>query len=520
MPITITITISTLIMPNKINQVFFLTLLVAILLILLSAFGKEANYKGFRLKKINILADILPDSLKDNYIAATASDAFVIDSSLMDIQPEDTTETQIPPTPIDAPLDTAAELQKNNPFLNKRNSKIANDTTIPKPSKDALLTDEDLANIKASSTTNYLEDYTPEGDALNMLLANIRAYKNAGQKVRIAFLADSFVEGDIMLGYLRDLLQTEWGGNGVGFVPVASPSAHFRNSITHTFSKNWTTHSILDAGKASPYLGISGYCHQPDALGSWVSYKTTNAYKNNTYFNQVRLFYINPNNPSATVKYSLNKGETIEKGLEQGEQLHELLIKGEDKIKGIDMYFNSPDIYVYGASLEGNSGVYVDNFSVRGVSGPQLKRISSQMFEEFNEKQNYSLVVLQYGLNVSFPTQAHLDNYIKVMNVAIAHVKKSFPNTPIMLFSVSDRSSNQNGEYTTIEGLDKMISTQRNMAKKYQLLFWDMHSAMGGNNAMLTYVKNGWANKDYTHLNFKGGKEIAKLFAKVLLKEE
>lgn len=503
-------------MPNKINQTFFLTLLVAILLTILSFFGREVNYKGLRLKKINILSDLLPDSLKDNYVAANTSDVFVIDSSLMDIEAEDTIEADITPSKID----TVAELQKNNPFLNKRNGKTANDTTTPKPSKEALLTDDDLANIKASSTTNYLEDYSPNGDALTTLLANMKAYRNAGQKVRIAFFADSFVEGDIMLGYLRDLLQTEWGGNGVGFVPVASPSAHFRNSVIHTFSKNWTTHSILDAGKASPYLGISGYCHQPNALGSWVSYKTTNAYKNNTYFNQVRLFYINPNNPSATVKYSLNKGETIEKNLEQDEHLHELVIKGEDKIKGIDMYFNSPDIYIYGASLEGNNGVYVDNFSVRGVSGPQLKRIHSQMFEEFNEKQNYSLVVLQYGLNVSFPTQAHLDNYIKVMNTAIVHVKKSFPNTPIILFSVSDRSTNQNGEYTTMEGLDKMITAQRNMAKKNQLLFWDMHSAMGGNNAMLTYVKNGWANKDYTHLNFKGGKEIAKLFAKVLLKEE
>ena len=44
-----------------------------------------------------------------------------------------------------------------------------------------------------------------------------------------------------------------------------------------------------------------------------------------------------------------------------------------------------------------------------------------------------------------------------------------------------------------------------------------MYNSMGVKNAMLTYVKNGWANKDYTHLNFKGGKEIAKLFAKVLI---
>jgi len=506
-------------MPNKINQTFFLTLLVVVLLVLLSAFGKEINYKGFRLKKINILADILPDSLQNKHLATSTTDAFVMDTSFVDTL---YTETYLEDTAATPPKpDTLANNKppkiKNEPNAPQNTYTLENESTETKPSKAAQITDEDLANIKASSTTNYLEDYTAEGDALTMLLANIKAYKSAGQKVRIAFLADSFVEGDIMLGNLRDLLQTEWGGKGVGFVPIASPAAHFRNSVSHTFSKNWTTHSILDAGKTSRYLGISGYCHQPAPEGSWVSYKTTNSYKNNTYFTQARLFYINPSNPNATIKYSVNKGETIAETLEQDDHLHQLLVKSDAKIKGIDFYCNAPDVYIYGASLEGNDGVYVDNFSVRGVSGPQLKRIRSQMFEEFNEKQNYSLVVLQYGLNVSFPTEAHLQNYIKVMDAAIVHVKKAFPNTPIMLFSVSDRSTNQNGEYTTMEGLDKMITTQQNMAKKHQLMFWNMYNAMGGKNAMLTYVKNGWANKDYTHLNFKGGKEIAKLFAKVLV---
>ena len=71
-------------MPNKINQTFFLTLLVVVLLVLLSAFGKEINYKGFRLKKINILADVLPDSLQDKHPATSTTDAFVMDTSFVD----------------------------------------------------------------------------------------------------------------------------------------------------------------------------------------------------------------------------------------------------------------------------------------------------------------------------------------------------------------------------------------------------------------------------------------------------
>ena len=39
---------------------------------------------------------------------------------------------------------------------------------------------------------------------------------------------------------------------------------------------------------------------------------------------------------------------------------------------------------------------------------------------------------------------------------------------------------------------------------------------MGGHNGMLGYVANGQANKDYTHINHKGGKRLATEFVKSL----
>lgn len=514
-------------MNNKINQTYYLLALVVLMLLMLSVVSERYDVGHFGLKKINILADLLPhDSTAiaqhDPSLNMPIDTAFA-DTTYTETYLEDTlTLHPAHQQKTDGGGDTSSKSIKGAGNLPAKNTVDTDRTPLPKSIKNTKVdkaTEDDLANIKATSTQDYLEDYTADGDGLHALQMTMRAYRNAGQKVRIAFLADSFVEGDIMLGYLRDLLQTEWGGNGVGFVPIATPSAHFRNSVTHTFSKNWTTYSILDAGKTSRYLGMTGYCHQPADEGeSWVSYKSTNSYKNSTYFNQARLFYLNPAHDGARVKYRINKGEIFSKTLTTDDHLHELLIKSDEKIKGIDFYFDSiPDVWIYGAALEGKDGVYIDNFSVRGVSGPQLKRIRSEMFEEFDRLQNYSLVVLQYGLNVGIPTQAHLDNYQKTMDAAVLHVKKAFPNATIMLVGVSDRSVNQDGEFVTAPNLEKLIAAQQKLAKKHKLLFWNMYNAMGGTNSISTYVANGWANKDYTHLNFKGGKEVARMFAKMLL---
>ena len=57
---------------------------------------------------------------------------------------------------------------------------------------------------------------------------------------------------------------------------------------------------------------------------------------------------------------------------------------------------------------------------------------------------------------------------------------------------------------------------QRRAARSAGVVFWDTYEAMGGHNGMLGYVANGQANKDYTHINHKGGKRLATEFVKSL----
>jgi lysophospholipase L1-like esterase len=72
-----------------------------------------------------------------------------------------------------------------------------------------------------------------------------------------------------------------------------------------------------------------------------------------------------------------------------------------------------------------------------------------------------------------------------------------------------------------MDAIPAMRNAQRLIAKETGIAFWDMYEAMGGVNSMVKYVESEppLAAKDYTHLNFKGGRKLAAALAKSLLYE-
>ena len=61
---------------------------------------------------------------------------------------------------------------------------------------------------------------------------------------------------------------------------------------------------------------------------------------------------------------------------------------------------------------------------------------------------------------------------------------------------------------------------QVQLSKRSWVALWNTFEAMGGLNSMARYVDNNWASKDYTHLSFRGGKELAGLLYEALMQEK
>ena len=185
------------------------------------------------------------------------------------------------------------------------------------------------------------------------------------------------------------------------------------------------------------------------------------------------------------------------------------------------MFPVSDSIKLYGVSFEDSTGIYVDNFGLRGNSGLALSRISESMNRQFNQLQNYKLIILQYGLNVIAADTKDLSWYVNPMVNIIQRLKRGYPDAAILLMSVSDRSTKVGGEYQTMESVPLMVAAQREIARQSQVAFYNLFEAMGGENSMVAFVENDppLANKDYTHLNFQGGRRVAGIFVKSLINE-
>jgi lysophospholipase L1-like esterase len=360
-----------------------------------------------------------------------------------------------------------------------------------------------------------IEDYSGDSTALHKFFSTLSHVEKSHVPLRIAFYGDSFIEGDVFCGSFRDSLQFIFGGRGVGFVPITSGVAGFRNTIKHEFG-NWLTSSLISRTDSTAEYGPAGYCFEP-LEGNWVEYRPSR-HRFLREFNTVKLYY--KNYRAAEGRFQINNDTTQRvMHLKRSDRLQEWVYRGR-RLKSIRFSFEPFDsLRLFGASFEDGGGVYVDNFSLRGNSGMSLTGISNAMLKKFNTYRHYRLVILQFGLNMVVEDSLNYKAYVRRMVKVINDLKKDFPQASFLLMSVSDRSSNSTGQFETMNAIPAMRNAQRMIAQQTKIAFWDLFEAMGGENSMVRFVtsKPALAAKDYTHLNFKGGKILAGSLVKSLL---
>ncbi len=462
-------------MKNYLGQALGLTVLVLLMITGLSLVPENFPLGDFQLRKMDIFADVrsaVPMALPEQPIAP---------DSLQYI-PEDTMALSAPDT---------AEAIMPAPF----------------PPKDSVYFGK------------MVEDYSFDQQGLSRFFEAIDSIR-FGRTVRVAWYGDSFVEGDILIGDLRDSLQSVWGGNGVGFVPVTSEVARFKRTITHNFS-GWDSYSIVKKNGPHPPFGIDGHAYRP-RFDARIRYDGLKYFKHTQQWSKTRLFYTD--SVKNTVFYRLNgsPGELRQLAPGPAGTLREM----EWNQPGVNMaefQFASPSgLVVYGASLEDGPGFYIDNFSVRGNSGGPLKLMRPDFIRQFEALQQYDLVIIQVGLNAVTNSLNNIKWYQAELDRTFDHLRNCFPGKPILVISVGDRAGKVGTELVTMRGVPAIVAMQRDLARKHGFLFYDLFWGMGGPGSIIELAnhKPMLANKDYTHLTHEGGRVIGCKFARLFQDEQ
>lgn len=332
----------------------------------------------------------------------------------------------------------------------------------------------------------------------------------SGEEVRIAFMGDSFVEGDILTSDLRDILQRKLGGRGVGFVSADIPFATVRKSVKRS-SAGWKTYSVMKPKEEAPEalrdkFFVSGYLAdgRPGATTTWT---TTDAFSTLDSCSRARIMFISRD--SSRVEVAVNDSLVREFEIVGDSLVRQIYV--EAPISKLRVKVLEGGVLCYGASLEGDGGVLVDNYSVRSNNGHAIFGTSATVNRQMDDALSYDLVVLQYGLNIMQQGQRGYSRYRDQLSDMITYAERCFPGAAVLVLGVSDRwvKNADTGVYESIGSVDALTSYQRAAADSCNVTFWNTSKVMMNLGGMPAFVRNGWAAKDYTHINFAGGRRIA-----------
>ena len=367
----------------------------------------------------------------------------------------------------------------------------------------------------ADSAGTRIEDYSVGHVGLHRFFAALRDRADLGRPVRVAFLGDSFIEGDILVADFRSALQQRFGGRGVGFVPITSVAAQYRPTVKIA-SEGWKTWSMLTKPDSLPYT-LSGMTFEAEAGEPTVTLEAANRYPELDSASCLKLIY--ERNVATRLCLTVNgRTDSLMTALPPTDSVRQYVYNGP--VHKAEMRFrNTEGFRALGVVMEDSVGVSVDNYSLRGNSGMLLELLDSASCRALNRIHTYDLIVLQYGLNIANDSILQYGWYGRRMEKAIRQVRQCFPTADVLLMGVSDRSRMENGTFCTMPSVLALLHAQRQTAKRAGIPFWNTFGAMGGNNSMVRYVEKNWASKDYTHLGFGGGRELARVLVEAILAE-
>lgn len=321
-------------------------------------------------------------------------------------------------------------------------------------------------------------------------------------KIRIAWFGDSQIEGDFITQDIREMLQNYFGQQkGVGYVPITSVSSDFRRTAK-VFSTGDVSADNFKKQDHNAGLFFSGYSFYSNNLD--IDFRD-NVRKSSNQITQKWLLYGKGDSISVKINDSVRKYPA-------NQEFNKILI-GSGVSNKAKFTVSSKRTPIFGLSSEPQSGIVLDNFSFRGISGVELKKINSNLLTELSQSGYYDLIVFQYGVNLMFkPNDTNYDYYYRGMRPVLQKFKNNMPNTEFLLFSCSDRAFNYDGTWKTAVGIDSLIQTQARLAYDTDIPFYNFYKSIGGSGTIVKWADSTvqYANKDYIHFNFRGAKAVAK----------
>jgi hypothetical protein len=296
----------------------------------------------------------------------------------------------------------------------------------------------------------------------------------------------------------------------VGFVPITSQVSKFRQTVSDDYSDGWQDENFKT--RNNNQLFISGHLFRTG--NAWVKMNDqTVTDKTDTIEKCLLCGYarkpvrIMVDNHPVTI----NPGESFNR-----------IVVNNSAGTGISLSVTEAQLPVYGISFESGTGIFVDNFSFRGITGIEYAGIDSSFLESVKKNNPYDLIIFQYGVNMLYrPNDRNFNWYARAMLPVLKKFRNCFNESDFLVISTADRAFRYAGIYQSAVGIDSLIKVQAELAFETNSGFYNQFATMGGRNSIVDWVVQNpsLANKDYVHPNHRGAEILGNYFFEAIMND-
>ena len=326
---------------------------------------------------------------------------------------------------------------------------------------------------------------------------------NAGtRRVRVVHYGDSQIEEDRMTLQIREGLQKQYGGSGVGLMPLLQtiPTLTVRQefrmngrlisaSQAQQGPKRFLVYGPKQIQREDGLYGVMGQVAiMNDSLvsGSGDVIAMCKPQVASAHYSTWRVF------ADSSIHYTFS-GDTVH-----------LTGRGA----------------VYGLSQETDTGVIVDNIPMRGCLGTTVfTKIDSTQLATFFREENVQLIILQFGGNAipSNEKPETIHGFVKSYRKQIRYLRSCAPDVDLLFIGPSDMIRMTDGAWQSYPMISYMDRLLRKMALEENIAYFSLYQYMGGAGSMLRWRELGLAGEDGIHFHRSGARKAGNAIVEWIL---
>lgn len=418
---------------------------------------------------------------------------------------------------------TTLRFPKLHSVLAPEQPKSIDELLVPAKQRDLTGLRDSLDDCRQHLFASQTRFWLPNDDItlFDRFFASAEQAQTAQRVVRIIHYGDSQIEQDRISCRLRERLQSVFGGGGPGMlplrqmVPTVSFNQHASGAITglSTWGDSTFERSNGNYGPMLRCWHLNGDC----TLSLYAS-KGNYAAERAGRFSSIRVLFNNRPGP-LHVTMTDRKHKTTFTDANNRPGIDMIAWHLDSATSSAQVTF-SGNADIYGILVDDGYGVAVDNIGMRGVSGHQFKHVNLEQLTSSYAMLDVGLIIMQFGGN-SVPylkTDKSIEQYCQKLGEQIDYVRQACPEAVILFVGPSDMSTKVGGQLATYPKLPTVVTQLREMANQHGAAYWSIYDAMGGENSMIAWNKNGLAGSDYIHFSFKGANLMGDYLSDALLK--